>query len=377
MTRVLIVEDQRSVRETVREMLINAGYDVLEAPHGAAAVTITQQEQPDLVLCDVQMPGMSGFDVLSTLRQDPATAVVPFIFLTAKTGKQELRQGMNLGADDYLTKPFTASELIRAVQVRLQKQAALTLQAEQKLDQLRQSLIGALPHELQTPLNGIMGFAQLLQMEFVAQDPHEVMVSAGHILESADRLQRLIQHFLLYSQLSSLVTGSETLASLSPQSTEALATTLSDRTRAQATRLNRLADLRLQIEVNRPVVVSEFALLKIIEELLDNAFKFSQAGQPVELRVQLTSSPPPDLTNGADNPTAIRVQVIDQGRGMTATQIAAIAAYRQFDRQIYEQQGMGLGLTIAKRLAELCGGSLNLTSRPHPQTCAQVYLPLH
>jgi two-component system sensor histidine kinase/response regulator len=377
MTRVLIVEDQRSVRETVREMLVSAGYQVIEAHNGESAVAITQQQQPDLVLCDVQMPGMSGFDVLSALRQDPTTAVVPFIFLTAKTGKEELRQGMDLGADDYLTKPFTASELIRAVQVRLQKQAALALQAEQKLDQLRQSLMGALPHELQTPLNGIMGFAQLLQMDFVAQDPHEVMSSAGHILESAERLQRLIQNFLLYSQLSSFATGSETLASLSPQSTEALVAILSDRTHAQATRLNRLGDLRLLVEVNRPIVVSQFALLKIIEELLDNAFKFSQAGQTVEVRVRLAAADPTELADLIENPTAIKVQVIDRGRGMTTEQIAAIAAYRQFDRQIYEQQGMGLGLTIAKLLAELCGGRLTLTSSPTQQTCAQVYLPLH
>jgi serine/threonine protein kinase/CheY-like chemotaxis protein len=122
--RILIVEDEKHIRQNVAETLTYEGYSTIEAENGRVGVQLAAQEIPDLILCDVMMPEMDGYDVLRTLQAEPATAMIPFIFLTALADRQYVRYGMALGADDYLTKPFTPDELLDTIQARLAKQAA-------------------------------------------------------------------------------------------------------------------------------------------------------------------------------------------------------------------------------------------------------------
>ena len=119
--KILIIEDNPEVRENTSEILELAGYDVLTAPNGKIGVEIAQKDQPDLIICDIMMPELDGYGVLHILSKDNETARVPFIFLTAKTEKSDIRKGMNLGADDYLTKPFDDTDLLNAIEARLRK----------------------------------------------------------------------------------------------------------------------------------------------------------------------------------------------------------------------------------------------------------------
>ncbi|MCC5668504.1 response regulator [Nostoc sp. CHAB 5784] len=125
MTKVLVIEDETQTRDIFLDSLEAEGFEAIGAKNGLVGVQKILENFPDLVLCDIMMPELDGYGVLSTLRQNPATAMIPFIFLTAKATKAELRQGMNLGADDYLTKPSTVEELLAAIATRLQKQAAI------------------------------------------------------------------------------------------------------------------------------------------------------------------------------------------------------------------------------------------------------------
>lgn len=125
MTRILIIEDEQPIRDTLQDILELEGFEVLSAENGLGGIQVAKQYIPDLIICDVMMPELDGYNVLKILHQDVATAIIPFIFLTAKADRFSLRQGMNLGADDYLTKPFTPQELIEALESRLKKQAAL------------------------------------------------------------------------------------------------------------------------------------------------------------------------------------------------------------------------------------------------------------
>ena len=113
MKKILVIEDEAQSREMFLECLEAEGFDTLCAENGRVGVQRAQSHLPDLVICDIVMPEIDGYGVLTTLRQDPVTAMIPFIFLTAKATKTELRQGMDLGADDYLTKPSTVEELSR------------------------------------------------------------------------------------------------------------------------------------------------------------------------------------------------------------------------------------------------------------------------
>lgn len=139
MTKILVIEDERLVRESILNVLENEGFDTIQAENGRVGLTWASEHKPDLIVCDIMLPELDGYEVLSLLRQEPATALIPFIFLTAKADKADMRRGMELGADDYLTKPFTADELLGAIAARLRRQEAITRYVEHLLTALHPS----------------------------------------------------------------------------------------------------------------------------------------------------------------------------------------------------------------------------------------------
>ncbi|MDX1602784.1 MAG: response regulator [Salinimicrobium sediminis] len=149
MKKVLIIEDDTVVRENTAELLELADYDVITAPNGKSGLAIAKKELPNIIVCDIMMPEMDGYGVLQGLAEDPKTQQIPFIFLSAKTEHKDIRKGMDLGADDYLTKPFEEDELISAIESRLAKVAilnklnensktAVTAEPEQKINSLQE-----------------------------------------------------------------------------------------------------------------------------------------------------------------------------------------------------------------------------------------------
>ena len=132
MKKVLFIEDDTVVRENTAELLELADYEVITASNGKSGVAIAKQEKPDIVVCDIMMPEMDGYGVLQELSKDPETQHIPFIFLSAKTEHKDIRKGMDLGADDYLTKPFEEEELISAIESRLAKVAILNKMRDNK-----------------------------------------------------------------------------------------------------------------------------------------------------------------------------------------------------------------------------------------------------
>ncbi len=125
MKKILVIEDEAKNRDILLEGLEAEGFYTIGAENGLVGIQLAQEHLPDLVVCDVMMPEIDGYGVLAKLRQEPVTAIIPFIFLTAKVTKTERRQGMKLGADDYIIKPSTVEELLGAINIRLEKQAAL------------------------------------------------------------------------------------------------------------------------------------------------------------------------------------------------------------------------------------------------------------
>ncbi|WP_310482120.1 anti-sigma factor antagonist [Chamaesiphon sp. VAR_48_metabat_403] len=153
MTTILAIEDETGIRENIQEILELEGFDVLTAENGKIGVQLAQEHHPDLIICDVMMPELDGYDVLIALRQDPSTIKIPFIFLSAKAAKDDFRKGMSLGADDYLTKPFTPRDLREAISVRLEKQTMMMARYAQELERAMGSLVSTT--QLQ-PATGIL-----------------------------------------------------------------------------------------------------------------------------------------------------------------------------------------------------------------------------
>ncbi|MBP0000516.1 MAG: response regulator [Cyanobacteria bacterium SID2] len=361
METILIIEDERDIRDIIVEILTEADYQTLEAENGAVGVKLATKHRPDLIICDVMMPELDGYGVLQELRQNPNTQTIPFIFLTAKAEKRQVRQGMELGADDYLPKPFTIAELLGTVTARLEKKATVDRVSEKKLDELRHNLTRSLPHELLTPLNGIFGYAAFLQEDADSLEIEEIREMAESIGHSAKRLHHLIQNFLLYAQLELVKGDSERMRTLLNGETASTETVVSAVAMEKAKQFDRVDDLTLEL-CDASLPMSENWTAKIADELIDNAFKFSSPQTPVLVRSDIEDD-------------RFVLLVVDRGRGLQPSQIQQVGAYEQFERKIYEQQGSGLGLAIVKRLAELNWGNLTIESVPNQQTTVRVELP--
>ncbi|MGY4386116.1 CRP-like cAMP-binding protein [Pedobacter sp. UYP24] len=149
-TCILLIEDNDDIRESAAEILTLANYEVLEARNGKIGVELSAKHLPDLILCDIMMPELDGYGVLHLLGKNPETAVIPFIFITAKTERQDMRKGMEMGADDYLTKPFDDVELFNAIESRLKKKDILAESYSKSLDNLNSIIDGKGMEELKS-----------------------------------------------------------------------------------------------------------------------------------------------------------------------------------------------------------------------------------
>src|SRR5512141_1575755 len=187
MKRILVIDDEQWLREMVHMALSEKGYEVVEAENGTAGIETARRALPDLILCDVNMEKCDGYTALSSLRNEPATASIPFILMTGMADHAGMRHGMELGADDYLPKPFTIEALYAAVDARLKKTQALRHEAEKKLADLRDNISLMLPHELRTPLNGILAYGEILSADATSLQPAEIAEMGQTIHESGKR----------------------------------------------------------------------------------------------------------------------------------------------------------------------------------------------
>ncbi|MGQ9889712.1 MAG: hybrid sensor histidine kinase/response regulator [Aggregatilineales bacterium] len=364
MKRILVIEDEYSLRRDIMEMLAFEGYEVDGAENGAAGIAQAQRQLPDLIICDIMMPEIDGYGVLDALRRNEATAAIPFIFLTARTDKVDQRHGMEQGADDYLTKPFTVQELLKSVDTRLRRHRDIEQVSERRLENLRDSIILAMPHELRTPLTVIMGFSDLLKADCETISPDRVHEMAEHISQAASRLYHMIENYLVYAQTEIIVADPNSKDLLRSHETLEPRIVVEDQAIQRAQFYNRESDLSLEVQDAPGVRILEDYLKKAVSEIVDNAFKFSAPETPVCVSAT--------VEQGA----FYTIKVRNRGRGMTAEQIAQVGAYMQFNRRFYEQQGSGLGLIIARRLAELHGGQLEIESAVDADTTVTLTLPL-
>lgn len=338
---------------------------MLTAWSGREALEIARKHLPDLILSDIMMPELDGYGLLMALREQEATATIPFIFLTGKNDYSDLRKGMSFGADDYVIKPFKHRDLIDAVRTRLDKQADINRRIDQQIKALRHSIVSTLPHEFRTPLTGIMGYVNMLLDNYERLQPEQVIRMLGSVQRSTTRLHRMIHNYLLFVQLELIGIDQERLdllekyQNLQPSDPAVIVPVVVEEL---ANQYNRQADVQIVIEPANLRILAE-DMGKIVEELVDNAFKFSEAGTAVQITGKVLDG-------------SYEFCILDRGRGMQPEDIKQIGGMRQFSRQVYEQQGMGLGLVIARRLAEIYNGQLTLESTFGEGTsvCVQIKL---
>jgi signal transduction histidine kinase len=362
MSKILVIDDESWLREMIRLALEQQGFEVIEAMDSNEGIDQARDQLPDLILCDVNMDKAgAGYTTLAKLRENPSTAAIPFILMTGLADAAGMRHGMDLGADDYLPKPFKVDELYATVQARLRKVQTVRQEAEKKLSLLRSQISLMLPHEMRTPLNGIISNAELLAESAGTMNPQTVAEMSKEICESGQRLERLIENFLIYAQLEIVASDSQSISRLRAANTARPAEIARAAATAEARKVGRVADLILEV-ADTALPMAEDYFRKIVGELVQNALKFSDLGLLVHVCLKATAED-------------IIFSVQDDGRGFSTEQISRVGAYMQFERRMQDEQGFGLGLAIAKKLVELHGGDLLIESEPGIGSTVTVKLP--
>jgi two-component system, sensor histidine kinase and response regulator len=360
--RILCIEDDPGMRMSIRLMLELGEYEMEEAADGKEGVDLALKILPDLIVCDIRMPGMDGFETLEELRKHELTARIPFIFLTGEDPRTNLRKGMNLGADDFILKPIDVDDFLKAVKVRLEETERRKIESQRAIDELSENITRAVPHELRTPMTGILGLTELLKSQVEEMTPKEIKDLSKLLYDSAVRMNQTLEKFWIHTQCL-LLPNDPAKLSVSRQTGSKEAHEVIKRNAEElASAHNRSNDLILNLSA-MSVAISERYLEQILRQVIDNAFKFSPAGAQVTISTR--------CENGMGE-----ITLKDRGRGMSEEQIKKVHTFMQFDRERYEQQGLGLGLMIAKRLTEIHEGTIRVSSTQGSGTTICLSFPL-
>jgi CheY-like chemotaxis protein len=354
--RVLVIEDDAVVRAEIVGTLVAEGFHVTEAENGRSGLWRLWDGRPDLILCDLMMPVMGGLEVLDAIRNRPEWATIPFVFLTACDDRASMRRAMETGADDYVTKPLVARELVSALRAALDKHGRFESEAAQRLDQFRHTLTLALPHEFRTPLDVIFGYAEVLTDTAREHCDEALDAVALGIRNAARQLHRITENFVLWTQLAALRAKGDMQALLASPEPIALDLVAGTSARERAAQVGRSADLVCDLEP-APAYVQRDFLRKITVELVDNAFKFSAAGTLVR------------VATGCRGGRTL-LTVTDRGSGMPLEHAEAPA-----EDHVLCEQGIGLGLAIVRRVVVLAGGQLSVHVPANGGTTVVVSLP--
>lgn len=363
MYKILVIEDEINIAKNIKQILDLSNYYTIIAEDGRTGIELAKEEKPDLILCDVMMPNLDGYQVLIELKKYKIIDTIPFIFLTAKSDRLDFRKGMELGADDYLTKPFSPEELLKAIQIRLNKQAKIKENNKKELRELGLKIQKAFPHELYTPLNGMILSANLLKEYAESMSIEEIKEMAQTLLESSCKLHNISQKFIDYVYLELITNNTHKLKEIRRQNHQCLTKSiLSTFAKIQAQKVARENDLILDLE-EMTINISEKDFYKIVTELLDNAFKFSKDGDKVKL---LTSINDENFCN---------LFIINEGKGISAKKLKEIENFIPFNQSLEHYEGFGMGLAIVKKILEIYQGSMMIESFVNRQTIVHIMLP--
>jgi two-component system sensor histidine kinase/response regulator len=365
---ILLVEDDLNLMQGIQDILELHDYEVVTANNGLEALTVMNQclTPPDLIVSDIMMPSMNGYQLFDEIRKNTRWAAIPFIFLTARGDKSDVRDGISRGVDDYMVKPFNAEDLLVVVDARLRRSKELKKLHTEEITDLKRGILTILNHEFRTPLTYIVAYADMLNQDTESLNYNEINTFLRSMNVGAERLRRLIENFILLVELE--MGEARNIYEWRKKPLDNLQEIIEG---AWDPVLNaaQKKGLSLQVEPlpNPPAhVVGDAHYLKIaLTCLFDNSIKFTDA--PDRL---VTLS----FANAEQG--GLLIAIADQGRGIPEPERDAIFdVMYQIDRATLEDQGAGIGLPIVKRIMDLHGGDLSLQSEVGVGSCFTLYLP--
>lgn len=389
---ILIIDDDESYRSILSDMLSTHGHTVTAAAGGAQGLQLAHELAPDLIILDVMMPELDGFEVCARLRADPITAEVPIIMATALDDRQSRLRCLAVGADEFLTKPVDTVELRVRVNViarinryrRLLDERAraereirqLNADLEQRvaertvelidantrlreLNALKDTLMAITSHDLRSPLGGIQNMAEMLLDD--QSSAEDVRYFGQQIYDTVQRLIAMVNNML---DLSKLEAGKVQLDAIEVRASDIARQALN--TIIASARAKDIA-AEFHVAPNEPLILGDPQKIgQIVTNLLSNAIKFTPKGGQISMDVE------PEGEN-------VCLRVVDTGLGIPADALPHL--YEKF-RQIHMrgtagERGTGLGLAIVRQLVDLHGGRIEVTSAAQRGTTFRVYLPIN
>ena len=350
---ILVVEDDTHLMEGIRDILELNHYAVLTATNGVRGLEALEDRPapPDLIVSDIMMPQMDGYEFFDRVRADQNWVKIPFIFLTAKGERDDIHRGKQMGAEDYVIKPFDAEDLLVAVESRLKRHQQMMDIQEKEVGEVKGQIMNIINHEFRTPLTYIVAYADMMNQDSGALNDDDSKVFLRGIGAGANRLRRLVENFIM---LVGLLTGD---AQETFEWRKMPFASYNDMLRVVMGKYAPLAEekklsLTYTVDNNLPAITSDAEYLTAaLECLIDNALKFTtEPGQAIHVHVYQERD-------------TICFEVRDEGQGIPEDVLPKIfQPFFQHDRETNEQQGAGSGLAIVAGVMKLHGGIAHVDS---------------
>ncbi|SKA77261.1 His Kinase A (phospho-acceptor) domain-containing protein [Prosthecobacter debontii] len=354
---VLVVDDQMQNIQVVGTVLTREGYEVIPATSGVQALQRVAARVPDLVLMDVVMPEMDGFAVCKRLRENPNTANLPVIFVSAANDTETVVRGLEAGGVDYITKPFNKAELLARVRTQVDLQRARETTA--RIMRERESIVSMVAHDLKNPLGAIRFSAQTL-MELPPDRTDTASELTNHIINTSDQMLKFIERFLSHrAQEAEQARG--TLVQISTDQIKEMLASWHPTAKRKNTTIS-VAAPEIPLLTSGDIMT----VRQIIDNLISNAVKFSPLGSHIACQLHAEGN-------------FLHIDIEDEGPGFTESDLARI--FQDYTRLSARPTGgessTGLGLAIAKRGATRMGAGLSIENRTEAQGCkARLSFPL-
>ncbi len=364
---ILFVDDDVSLQKIIKHLLEPRGVRVTSADNGAIALRLMQDGLlPDVVIADMEMPEMNGLELYRAIRANNAWTAIPFIVLTAHTEKAALRQALQAGVDDFLTKPFDGERLLLTIYNKTRRAQELTNYADtahRTLEYVRRDMARMFTHELRTPLVSLNIAIELLRTHRHDLSDADIEDTLGTLQAGVNRLNRIAEQMVMLIQLDTGELQKLIALDRKPGSLWQAVTGCTGQARQFSPR-RRDVEVLFNHDETPDTILAEWRTLRhALAELLANAISFSPKGRPV-------------IVNQWNDAGTITLVIIDAGPGIPAERRGDLfRRFNQVEREVHDQQGIGMGLFLARAIIEANGGTLALESATGEGTTVTVRFP--
>ncbi len=370
MAHILVIEDDDHIRDEVVDWLQFEDHEVRSAPNGRVGLEMAKEQPPDLIVCDISMPEMNGHEVLMEVRASPVLNHVPFIFLTASADRDSMRRGMEMGADDYITKPFTNAELLKALNSRMERKtaqnsqtqahiellnSALTEERERSL--LKSRLVAMFSHDFRNPLESILLTSGMLRSEGEHITPERGKKYLDRIDGSVHTLTQMLNDMMIVAEIEGQY------LKYTPQQTNlvSLAKGIIDEFQLIDRGVHRL---NFRTTLSETVESDPKLVRQILTNLISNAIKYSPSGTDIHIVL-------------VQQDDKILLSVDDRGMGIPQESLPKL--FEPFHRgtNVKHIKGTGLGLSIIKECVACFQGTVRVETEVGRGTKFIVEMPFH